>query len=683
MQKIPLVKVLACFIPGIILGSRFCSLFIPLLKFQFFSLIFLILTLTISVIFFKTRLIIDILIIPTLLILGICITSLNLKTPKIANCKQTIQGTIYQKPVLKDNSVLLPIKIHLKSNKTLSFRTQYKVNLYTTKDTNLIYLLEPGDQIICDTWLKEIQNNNNPDEFNYKRYANGKGIFYSGYASTKNISFFKKRKSDINKTIFHIQEKCFSIFNKNIPNKEVLGVASAILLGRKDYLDNQIRQNYINAGAIHVMAVSGLHVGIIYMALSFILRFMRSSRKLILIQFFIIISFIWFYAILTGLSPSVLRASLMFSLIHLARITRRDVSLFNTLAFVAFILLFHNPLLLYNVGFQLSFIAVSGIVYYQPVLFNLVKTNNKAIDFFSSLLSVTIAAQLVTAPLVLYYFNQFPIYFWLSNLFLTPFIFLALVLSIILICFSWSPILTKVISFLLTKCIVITNTGIRFIDELDHSVIKDIHFPYENIFLYFALLILLTIYLKKKDLFFIKGLLTLSVAIILVNTFKTIKSDTPIITIYNIPNSIYLGFYTNETKELIYQSDSIQKEKLMDFYFYKHWLANGIKKNEINFNQLSNKKTDNKGTIIYFNNKEIINIIGTNKKVIDPYNLCSAPYLLINNPDTFKIPKETKFLVFNSSTTDFTKTKWNMVAKKNNLKIIDISKVGAYNIQLE
>ncbi len=683
MQRIPLVRILACFIPGIILGNNLSRYFI-----QHTSLLFIILSLCVLALIFtifihRIRMLFDILVIPAFILLGICITSLSLISPDTTNEKELIHGTLYQRPVLKENSVLLPLKIRIENNNHFSVRKHYKLNLYTTKDSLLPDLLEPGDKITCCTRLKKIENNHNPDEFNYKQYANCKGIFFTSYSKEEELKFFKKRTLSPEKILFHIQKKCFSVFTDNLTDRDILGVSSALLLGRKDHLSDQLRQNYVDAGAIHVMAVSGLHVGIIYMILSFLLRFMNASRRLIVFQFLIIISFIWFYALLTGLSPSVTRASLMFTFIHLARLTRRDVSLFNTLAFVALLMLFLNPLLLYNVGFQLSFLAVGGIVYYQPRLFNLVKTGNKVVDLITGLLCVTFAAQLVTAPLVLYYFNQFPVYFWLSNLFLTPFIFSALVLSIMLICLSWSPLLSKAVSFLLTQCINITNRGIQYIDHLDHSVIRNINYPAVNILLYFFILILITLWIKRRNAFFLISLLTTIIVAITLNTYKTTKSSPPEITLYNIPKALFLGIYTDQTNNIIFQCDSLQNSKQMEYYFNKHWLTKGIKKNEIIFHPLSQKKSINEGSTLFINNKEIINIISNNQRKTDSQKLSQAPYMLITNPDTFRIPDATKYLVFCPETNNLTRSKWIKKAREKNLKTIDIAKTGAYTIHLK
>ena len=168
-----------------------------------------------------------------------------------------------------------------------------------------------------------------------------------------------------------IQSKIINCFKNDIFNEESKALLIALTSGNRAYISDELQSSFANSGAIHVLAVSGLHVGIVYMLLNFVLSFLNKSKRKKVVKSVIIIAIIWLYAFLTGLSPSVTRAALMFSMINIGTTLNRDISFFNILAGAALIMLLFNPLNLFEVGFQLSFIAVAGIVYFQPKFYKL------------------------------------------------------------------------------------------------------------------------------------------------------------------------------------------------------------------------------------------------------------------------------------------------------------------------
>ena len=240
----------------------------------------------------------------------------------------------------------------------------------------------------------------------------------------------------------------------------------------KDELDFEVKQAYAAAGAMHVLAVSGLHVGIIFLILNTLLAILDTSKKGRIVKAIILLISLWSYAMITGLSPSVLRAATMFSFVIMGTVLNRSSSIYNTLAASAFFILIINPNLLFEVGFQLSYVAVLGIVYLQPLIYKRIYTRWWLLDKVWAITAVSIAAQIATLPLTLFYFNQFPVYFMLSNLLVIPSAAVILILGILLFIASPIPFISESIGWVLNKFIEGLNFGIKEIEVLPNSLIE-------------------------------------------------------------------------------------------------------------------------------------------------------------------------------------------------------------------
>lgn len=202
-----------------------------------------------------------------------------------------------------------------------------------------------------------------------------------------------------------------------IDNVHLIG---SISFGARDDVDKDTIQSFTNTGVIHVLAVSGMNVGLIYIVLDFLFRFLKSGRAGSFIHTLLMITGIWGYTIITGMSASILRAAVMFTFVIVGNSLRRNSNIINSLAVSAFILIAYNPAIIRDVGFQLSYAALLSIVVIQPYIYKLIFFRNMPADKVWLLLSVTFAAQLGTLPFTLLYFHQFPVYFWLANLIVVP-----------------------------------------------------------------------------------------------------------------------------------------------------------------------------------------------------------------------------------------------------------------------
>ncbi|MEP6596385.1 MAG: ComEC/Rec2 family competence protein, partial [Ginsengibacter sp.] len=313
-----------------------------------------------------------------------------------------------------------------------------KLLLYFEKDT-AVSNLKYGDKILISKKLQLIKNSGNPGAFNYQRYSAFQQIFHQIYLKKSDwILLGEKNVNAFNQFMYTTRDYILKILQKNIKGEHELGIAEALLIGYKADLDTDLVQAYSNTGVVHIIAISGLHLGLIYFMLLWIFNqipFLKRSK--ILKAIFILLS-LWLFALLTGASASVLRSAVMFSCIVAGESFGKKSSIYNSLAASAFLLLCYNPYFLWDVGFQLSYLAVVGIVIFQKHIYNWIYIKNKWIDKVWKLLAISLAAQVFTFPVCLYYFHQFPNLFLLSNLIAVPLSSLILFAEIFLVAFATS-----------------------------------------------------------------------------------------------------------------------------------------------------------------------------------------------------------------------------------------------------
>ena len=299
-------------------------------------------------------------------------------------------------------------------------RARAENGIFVSQDEQVLLIMKAqniikGDVLMVHSDLNRINNKNNPGEFDTKAYWNNQNIYTIGFVSDEDIQFIENEDSGTVTDVFkQFREYLASILATHLEGSD-LSIAQALILGDKSLLSKENRNSFSNAGAMHVLAVSGLHVGIVLYLLIFVFKqFPRYISRNNASLFALLI--IWIYAGITGFSPSVLRASFMFSMLVLGQLLGRRSDGLNILFFSAFVLLVLNPLLIYNIGFQLSYLAMIGIfTLYRPIA-DAFWIKNKLLRKIWEGTAIGIAAQLVTVPLSLYYFHQFPNYFALSNL---------------------------------------------------------------------------------------------------------------------------------------------------------------------------------------------------------------------------------------------------------------------------
>lgn len=432
----------------------------------------------------------------------------------------TFVATVLEVPQEKNKSIKSLLKFNTCIFQDSVYKTNEKVLAYFSK-TEKAKQLKPGSVILVKSVPQEIQNAGNPYEFDYKKYLERKKVFRQVYLPEEKWQPTHSFQHSITTYAEAWREKLLRIYRCQKLGSKEQEILSALTLGYKRELDKETKRVFSAAGAMHVLAVSGLHVGIIFWVFSSVFGFLRKRKYGKYLFIFLSVSILWCYAFITGLSPSVLRASTMFSLLAIASNINRKASIYNSLFVSAFLLLIINPNNLFEVGFQLSYSAVFGIVFLQPKLEKLWPVQNKIIKYFWSLLTVSLAAQIATFPITTFYFNQFPTYFWASNLIVIPVAFILIILGVLLLVFSPVPIIASILALLTNEIIRITYSALQCIENLPYSVLSISLYQTEFILLLISLfsLFLFIKYNSAKNLRLVLGAcICFSLSILLNNT---------------------------------------------------------------------------------------------------------------------------------------------------------------------
>lgn len=378
-----------------------------------------------------------------------------------------------------------------------------KVQVYLQRDSGEVKPPWPyGQSLLIKGAPEPFEAPINPGQFDYRHFMHLQQLYLRDFVRDKAVQKGKVYKANpffwAMRCRRAIQQKFQSAFSP-----EVAGFAEALTIGVKEDLQQETIQGFASSGAMHVLAVSGLHVGILYIILFYALGFLkRKPESKWLFTLFISLA-LWVYAFLTGFPASITRAVIMFQLVLLGRMRAAHSPVFNSIAVAALILLLWQPLSLFSVGFQLSFLAVVGIVYLQPKFYRWWQPQTKVLDYGWQLFTVSLAAQCATFPLTLLYFHQFAPYFLLSNLLIIPLIGFVLggLMLWLTLAFSW-PLVAKVTAPGLDFMLHWFLRGVQSAQYLPAHLIQHIQWnSVEAVWTYALILMLLALFLLRKSLF--------------------------------------------------------------------------------------------------------------------------------------------------------------------------------------
>lgn len=422
--------------------------------------------------------------------------------------------------------------------------------------------------IVKASVMKEIQEPLNPGEFNYRQFLHTQNIHHAAFLKKENFwSAEIRTPSRIQNLIYRLQHHVRNIIRDHIEGTSRSSIVQALVYGYDDEIDPELMQVYAQTGTLHVLAVSGMHVGMIFMLLSFILKPIDRFPKLHWLKNFLIIAVMWFYAAICGMTPSILRATLMVSFVLTGNLFRRKGPLINTMGTSALLLLCMNPGNLFNAGFQLSYLAVLGMLIYHPLIYAWITPGTRLGLEVWKISSISLAAQCLTIPVSLYYFHQFPTCFLISNLFIIPLTSVILYAGLLLIAIFPFGEISILLGRLISWLVEFTNQTAIFIGKLPYACIDQIPFDLIQCAFLYALIATATWYFIKHQLRYLRFGLIL---ILLMQVYHSLSVQQPGLTIYAVKGHTAFSLNTGTQSVLYHDSGIIRQPKLQTFHIQGH-----------------------------------------------------------------------------------------------------------------
>ena len=468
--------------------------------------------------------------------------------------------------------------------------------LLNVRKDSLNHTFETGTHLQINGSLYQNSPAKNPNQFDYGKYLESKQIYAQLYADASDI----KIGSLITKDIWYYTSKLRSKIIRNLEksnfNKAELHVAVALILGQQQDILPEIIKDYQFAGAVHILSVSGLHIGFILLFVTFLLKPFPNTKRGSFLKLIVILFSLSSFGLIAGLAPSVLRSVTMFSFVAIGMYLRRSTNIFHTLLVSMLLILLVQPSFLFDVGFQLSYVALFFILWLQPLLAGLWQPKNRIATYFWDILTVSFAAQMGTFPLSIYYFHQFPGLFFVTNLVIIPFLSVIMglgVLVMVLAAFDYVPLfLAKSLEW----SIYILNKIINSIASLEQFIIQEIPFNWQLLWSIYLLLIATIIWFKKPS-FNRLVLAMVSIIIFQITYFQThlaIQTQSELV-IFNSKKSSLIAA-RNGKHITLYANDSLLKTASKNKTFSSYSMGN--------FSNLKTKKRLQ--NLIYFNGKKIL-----------------------------------------------------------------------------
>jgi competence protein ComEC len=589
--------------------------------------------------------------------------------------KEQVVTAVLQEPLIeKEKSFKSVATVQSIQNGKIS---EANVILYFSKDS-LPPGLDYGSRLVFRKTLQPIKNRGNPGGFNYERYCLFEGISFQVYLRLTDFTTIKKKeKSAFQSFIFNCRNWTLGTIKKYIPGKKEQGLAEALIIGYKFDLDKDLVQAYSNTGVIHVIAISGMHLGLIYWILLIITRPLKNIRSVSWLRLILIISGLWLFAITAGAQPSIVRSALMFSCLATGQAIAHKTSIYNTLSFSAFMLLCYNPFWLWDAGFQLSYAAVTSIVLFFKPVYNLFYFKNRLLDFTWQLLAVTLSAQLLTLPLSLYHFHQFPNFFLFTNIVAVPLSSLILIGGILLLFVQFFQFPAMLLGKGLAIMIGFLNSYIERFNNL-HLAVSD------KLFINFEQCLLLTITISGLCLWLMEKkkilLWTSLISLLIFSVFRTISFFEAVnrreLVVYNISKMSAMELVEGRNAVFLGPANALTNAFINDFHLKPLYTIYRTKHRNF-FPHLK---------YFSFGEKEILVLDRTipkkvkNKIVVDVLVLSGNPKLYMQELMNVITPSQ---IVLDASVPQWKAKFWRADLDKMKISYHDVTEKGAFVMNLQ
>jgi competence protein ComEC len=539
------------------------------------------------------------------------------------------------------------------------------------QNDSLHHVLQVGNSLLIKAILTKNKPPNNPNQFDYSKYLEIKQIYAQLYADVDEI----KIGTEIEKNIWYYSSKLRTRIIRNLENnnfnKTELNVAIALIMGQQQDISPDIIRDYQYAGAVHILSVSGLHIGFILLFVTFILKPIPNSKRGSFIKLIIILLSLSMFGIIAGLAPSVVRSVTMFSFVAIGNHLRRSVNIYHTLLVSVLLILLVEPSFLFDVGFQLSYIALFFIIWLQPLLSSIWKPKYKVSKYIWDILTVSFAAQIGTLPLSIYYFHQFPGLFFITNLIIIPLLSIIMILGVLVMLLAAFNMIPVFLSQLLEWSIYYLNKIINAIASLEQFIIQDIPLHFYLLLSGYLLLFTVILWFKKPN-FTKLALVLIAILILQFSYFKIqwkIQTEQELV-VFNSKKSTLIAERKGENI-LVYANDSvlktIQKNSLLKSYRIGNLSTLGQKKRLRNF--------------IFFNGKKIfvLDSSGIYPKNIKPDIIVLTQSVKINADRLFQVMTP-KLVVADASNFKNIQKLWKASCEKQKIPFHAIGEKGFYKL---
>ncbi|HAN17177.1 MAG: hypothetical protein A2X13_06120 [Bacteroidetes bacterium GWC2_33_15] len=665
LHQAPFVRFVLPLIAGILIKINFPGLQFPFFEICiFFFVIIAVIEFTNSAYNFVINRVFGVLVSLFILFAGMALVQYKYdKKAEIAEGKYTFIATIAEAPEIKQNSIKAIIELEgIKDSISIKPMHTRLICYFGTDSAFETPVM--GDRFIARCFINETKYSGNPNSFNFKRYLFYKDIHYQVYVKPDQYSVIARNKgAKIFLISNQVRQKLLNLYKKYNFDGDEFAVLSALTIGYTSELSPEIKESFSATGAMHVLAVSGLHVGVIFYIIGRLLFFLERNRYGRIIRYILVILVLFGYAFITGLSNSVLRATIMFSFVCVGNIFSGRSNIYNTLSAAAFVMLIYNPFYIMDVGFQLSYIAVLSIVFFQPRIYPLLQFKSYLPDQLWQLISVTLAAQIGTFPLTLFYFHRFPAYFILSNIFVIPLSMFVIYFAVALLAFSFSEPLSKIIAYMLKLLVKAMNLSVQWVESIPYSTINSLNIDRAEFILLLSLLLMISFFIISKRLNYFRYSLVLLIFFLSYNTLKSYtRNNESGLIVYNIPKTSAIEFYAGQEDKLYVNKQKEELAGLVPFNVQPFWDFQKIKSPEIIYNQqeLTNEKlittySFNKLRIVHLNKNDLVNY--------ETQGILETDYIILSNNVNISIEEiQTYFrfnlLIFDSSNPAYKIQQW-------------------------
>ncbi len=451
-----------------------------------------------------------------------------------------------------------------------------KIQLYL-QNNEVSQAVRYGDIILAHVSAELPSGVENPHQFDYRTFLRRRGICYTDYLTGSHFRIVGHKAGGAMDRITNIRKQLIEVIGNSNLTISQQGIAKALCLGYDEDLQEETEDHFRRAGITHLLCVSGLHVGIVALLVGWCLSFMGNKRRSRILRGLVQMAVIWLFVLLTGMAPSALRAGLMFSFIVVGQMFFSRPPTLNVIASSALVLLIIKPVLLFEVGFQLSYAAVSGIVLFTRPLEQLLPLPSPTkrlaqggvwlLRKLWSLMCVSLVAQTCTAPLILYYFHQFPLYFLIANMVVIPFASLLLGGVLVMLLVGWWPAAFNAVGWIVGKELAATEWITSTIASWPHSMLEHIYFDSAMLIMAYCIIALLGILLLHKRLWTLCGSLAIAIVFVAYTQRVEARCATQLhYDIYNVgPRHAAAEFFVGHNSYLVADSSIANHPEKIDY----------------------------------------------------------------------------------------------------------------------